>query len=414
MKALVLAGGISQAELIKELKKRGIYTILADRNPKAYAVPYADKFYPISTMDIEAVKQLAIDEKVDLVITACADQVLLVVAQVSEELGLPCYIDYNTAKLVSDKQYMKAIFKESGVPTADYTVMSELGEDKLSGFNFPLVVKPVDCYSSRGVRRVDNIEELRIAFADAVNFSRTKTAIIEEFCEGEEISADAYIEDGVAHVLTYCTIEKIKQKDRFVLCRNKNIPEPSEELKKQIQETMQRIANGFHIKNSPIFAQMIYDGNKLSVLEFCARTGGCIKFRLSKLASGFDFVAAVVDLTLGNKPAVKKINPKYKYIINTFLYCKEGIFNHLEGVEELLASGNAYAIDQLVAPGTAFSGNVTCSGDRVGCYTIVGDTEEEVVEKNRAIMNTIRVIDVNGDDMLRHELLEELSYEPIK
>ena len=99
MKALVVAGGIAQAALIKELKGRGIYTILADKNPKAIAVPYADAFYPVSTLDEDGILDLAKKEKVDFVITACADQVLLVVAKVSEKLGLPCYIDYNTAKL---------------------------------------------------------------------------------------------------------------------------------------------------------------------------------------------------------------------------------------------------------------------------------------------------------------------------
>ena len=411
MKALILAGGISQAELIKDLKSRGIYTILADRNPKAYAVPFADKFYPISTMDIEAVKKLAADEKVDFVITVCADQVLLVVAQLSEELGLPCYIDYHTAKLVSNKKYMKAIFKESGVPTADYVVMSELDEDKLKGFEFPLIVKPVDCYSSRGVRRVENMEELRSAFADAADFSRTGNVIVEDFCEGYEMSCDAYIDDnGIAHVLTYSINEKIKEKDKFVICRNKIIPDPSEKLKAQVRQVMQGIADGFHISNSPIFAQMINDGNKIRVLEFCARTGGCIKFRLAKLASGFDVVSAVVDLTLGKKPVVGEIKSEYKYIANTFLYCRKGVFDHMEGVEELLSSGKAYAIDQLAAPGTEFSGNVTCSGDRVGCYTVVGETEEEVIENNRAVMDVLKVIDVNGKDMLRHELIEELSF----
>ena len=411
MKAIVLAGGISQAELIKDLKKRGIFTVLVDRNPKAYAVPYANKFYPISTMDIDAVKQLAIDEKADLVITACADQVLLVSAKVSEDLGLPCYIDYNTAKLVSDKKYMKAIFKESGVPTADYVVMEKLDEEKLKGFEYPLIVKPVDCYSSRGVRKVENIDELRTAFKEAVEFSRSKNAIVEDFCEGVEVSSDAIVdENGKATVLTYSYNEKIEESDKFVICRQYKIPDVSNTLKERIEDALQKIANGFHLKNTPMFAQMIYDGSKIRVLEFCARTGGCVKFRMAKLECGVDFVSAVVDLTLGIKPQIGEIKEQYKYVVNTFLYCKPGVVDHFEGKNELLASGTAYAIDQFTASGTEFSGRVTCSGDRVGCYTVVGDTEEEVNNKNQKIMDTLKVIDVDGKDMLRHDLLKKLSY----
>lgn len=409
MKALVLAGGISQAELIKDLKGRGIYTILADRNPKAYAVPYADKFYPISTMDIEAVKQLAVDEKVDFVITACADQVLLVVAQVSEELGLPCYIDFETAKIVSDKHYMKSIFKDFNVPTADFVVMDRLEEEKIAGFEYPLIVKPVDCYSSRGVKKVRNLNELKTAFNDAVNLSRTKTAIVEDFCEGIEVSADAMIINGKAHILAYSLIEKIKADNKFVICRNSKLINPPDDLKDKIAAAYQNIADGFHLRNAPMFAQMIYDGKKLRVLEFCARTGGCIKYRLLKLGCGYDFVKAVVDLTLGIKPDDPIPANRNNYVVNTFLYCKPGVFDHFEGIDDLVKSGVVYAVDRFVQSGSEFGENVTCSGDRIGSYTLIGDTEEEIQKKDRIVKEGLKAIDKNGNDMLNRELFYDYN-----
>ena len=79
MKALVVAGGVSQAALVQELKSRGIYTILADRNPNAFAVPYADAFYPVSTLDEEGIYQVALKEKVDFVSKLIGDQDIEVV-----------------------------------------------------------------------------------------------------------------------------------------------------------------------------------------------------------------------------------------------------------------------------------------------------------------------------------------------
>ena len=72
--------------------------------------PYADQFYKVNIFDIDAVKNIAVKESVDFLMTVCADQVLLIVAQVSEMLGLPWYIDYETAKMVSDKELMKKGF----------------------------------------------------------------------------------------------------------------------------------------------------------------------------------------------------------------------------------------------------------------------------------------------------------------
>ena len=45
MIAIVTPGAVPQIALLKELKSRGIHTILADMNPKAIATPFADEFY---------------------------------------------------------------------------------------------------------------------------------------------------------------------------------------------------------------------------------------------------------------------------------------------------------------------------------------------------------------------------------
>ncbi|MBR2861925.1 MAG: ATP-grasp domain-containing protein [Clostridia bacterium] len=409
LRALVVAGGISQAALIEELKSQGIYTILADKNPKAYAVPFADAFYPVSTLDIEAIKQLAIDEKVDMVLTACADQVLLVVAKVSEELGLPCYIDYKTAVLVSDKQYMKAIFEQNGIPTAKHVIMAEMDEEKIKAFEYPLIVKPVDCYSSRGVRRVENIEELKAAFIDAVNLSRTKTAIVEEFCEGIELTVDIYVEDGKAHVLTTSVSDKIADKDRFVIYRTKNPAPISEEIAKKVEVACQQIADAFGIKNSPMLVQLITNGKRIDVLEFCARTGGCIKYQLIKKASGFDVVKAVADLTLGKKPHVGQLASESKYIVNTFLYCAPGVFDRVEGLEKLKEDKVITEYSVFAHKGRKFT-EITCSGDRVCSFTIQGDNVEDLNKKSEFALKNITVIDQDGNDILRRDLVTEVEF----
>jgi hypothetical protein len=101
MKALVLCGGYPQIALLKDLKSRGIETVLADANNAVVAKDYADKFYQVSVLDVDAIKDVAIKEQVDFLITVCADQVLLVVAQISEMLNLPCYIDFATAVVIN-------------------------------------------------------------------------------------------------------------------------------------------------------------------------------------------------------------------------------------------------------------------------------------------------------------------------
>ncbi|MBR2330490.1 MAG: sugar transferase [Clostridia bacterium] len=407
-KALVLCGGIPQIALIEDLKSRGITTVLADMNENVGARKYADIFYPVSTLDVNGIKEVAQKENVDFVITVCADQVLQVVAQVSEELNLPCYIDFETAENVSKKSYMKKIFKDYGVPTSQYVIMETLEEDKLSGLSYPLIVKPVDSYSSRGVRRVENLEELQTAFADAVQISRTKTAIVEEFVVGNELTVDVYVEEGKAHVLGISNLDKIGDADRFVIYRTRFPADITDEIQAKVQETAQKIAEAFGLKNTPMLIQLIENGKDISVVEFCARTGGGDKFRLIEKVSGFNVIKAVVDLTLGEKPHVEERTEKPKYIVNEFLYCKPGVFERLEGFDELLAKGVITEYYQLKSKGVEF-GEIKSSGDRVAYFTIETDTIEEMKEKHALANATIKVIDAEGNDILRHDLLEKYA-----
>lgn len=408
MKALVLAGGLPQIELLKQLKSRGIETVLADGNDHAIARPYSDTFYQTQIFDVEEVKNIAVKEKVDFLITVCADQVLLIVAQVSEMLGLPFYIDYKTAQDVSDKLKMKSIFLENDIPTSKYIQLDKLDEDTLQGLAFPLVVKPVDAYSSKGVRKAENMEEVRRFYQDAAEISRSGGVIVEEYCEGEEISVDAFVQDGKATVLCISNSEKIRDEGRFVIFRGRYPAHASRAIRQQIEEIAQRIADAFHLVNCPLLIQLINDGKNISVLEFCARTGGNMKYLLIKYSCGVDVISATIDLSLGIRPQIVCVDTGNNYVANDFVYCNPGVFQKLEGFEELKAEGILSECFAIRPTGTKVNG-VCSSSDRIAGFTITASNLEEFNRKHRKVVNETKVVDMNGNDIMRHDLLPDLE-----
>ncbi len=404
MKALVLAGGFPQIALIKELKRRGIKILLADYNSNPVAKEHADEFYQISTLDIDAITELARENKVDFLITACTDQALLTVAKVSEDLKLPCYIDYETALKVTNKLYMKKTFENAGIPTAKHIIAESIEEVETNTMKYPLVVKPVDCNSSKGVKKVYNHKELEEAFFEAIQLSRTKKAVIEEYIDGREISVDVQVEDGIAKVLSMSYSDKISDDDKFVIFRAQYPIVESETVKKQICDIAQQIANAFQLKNSPMLIQTICDGKNIYVLEFSARTGGGVKYVLIEKISGFDVISAVVDLTLNKKVHVETKISQSKFLNNVFLYCYPGKFDRLEGFDEMKNEGMLSNYYLFKPKGEQMTG-VTNSGDRIAGFTIQADSEKELHEKYRKIANKVKVIDVLGNDILRRDLL---------
>lgn len=408
MKALVLAGQYAQIKLINELKSRGYYVVLADYTKEPVAKKYADKFYRTSTLDIDAIREIAKTEEVDFLITACTDQALLTVAKVSEDLNLPCYIDYKTALNVTNKAYMKKVFEENDIPSSRHIILAELDENKISHLKYPLIVKPVDCNSSKGVKKVYNFEECKRAFTDAVNFSRTDTAIVEEFVTGIEVSVDIYVEDGKANILAVSKSEKIADDNKFVIFRGGYPVKEADGILEKIEHTAQKIVDAFGLKNTPMLMQALTDGKDLSVLEFSARTGGGVKYILIENASGFDVIKAVVDLTVGKEVHVDGIFPKAKYFMNEFIYCKPGTFDHFEGFEELKNKGVMQDYYLFKAKGAIFD-SVENSGDRVGGFTVCADTEEELYKRHNEIVKNIKVICENGEDIMRHDLLTTIE-----
>lgn len=408
MKALILAGSCPQIVLINQLKERGIYTILADNNLNAVARPYADDFVKADILNVEVVKQITVEKQVDFLIAVCADQVLLTVAKVSEELGLPCYIDYDTACKVSDKGYMKDIFHQFGIPSSKHVFMSEIDESKIAQMQYPLVVKPVDAYSSKGVRKCCNRDELEMFFAEAAKISRSGVVIVEEYVEGAEITVDFEIVDGKAILLSASNTEKVNYQDRFLAFRTRFPAAVSPETIERIKVIGQKIADAFELKNSPMLIQLLTDDKKESVLEFSARTGGGAKYLLIKMATGFDPITAVVDLTLGNRVEVQDVKSESKLITNEFLYAYPGVFDHLEGFEELKQEGILAEYWQFKWKGAEIQ-NAATSSDRVASITIKADTFEELVSKHNIAAERIKLIDINGKDIMRHDLLTEIK-----
>ena len=402
MKILVLAGGADQIALINEFKARGHETILVDYFENPPARPYADKHIVASTLDVERVKEIAIDQKVDLITTACTDQALLTVANVSEQLGLPCYLSYQTGLNVTNKSYMKNVLLANNIPTAKFVILDKVDLDAVKDFSLPLVVKPVDCNSSKGVKRIDDIADITKYLEEAIKLSRTKKAIVEEFKTGNEISVDYYVEGCEAKLLCATTSLKIKNSKSFtILCSD--YPAINEEQEELLKVIGNQVAKAFGLKDCPLFIQMIANGTDVNVIEFSARMGGGSKYNLIRVLSGVNIMSKYVDLVLGGKPSVSP-SKLVNFCKMVYLYCNPGVFDHIEGLEELKQQGIIDSYFEYKTKGMEIS-HAETSGDRPAGYLITAETADALQEKLNYVDSHIKVVSDKGEDIMLHNLL---------
>ncbi len=403
MKILVLAGGADQLALIKELQLRGHEVLLVDYldNPPARQV--ANKHIQVSTLDTDKVKEIALREKVDLICTACTDQALLTVAKVSEELNLPSYISYKRALSVTNKAFMKQQMKECDIPTSNFKTVKSIYEE-VNSLSYPLIVKPADCNSSKGVLKVNNSAEFKYALEQALLLSRTSTAIVEEFVSGDEISADFYVDGSTPILLSTTKTVKAKGTNGFTIIGSE-YPVLTREQEEQLLLIASKISKGFDVKDSPLLVQLIYSNGKFNVIEFSARMGGGSKYKLIQEISGVNIMSKYVDLILGGKPHIAPIKNQ-QYIRMIYVYTEPGKVCKISGLTNLITSGIVKECFQYKPIGSRIDKAET-SSDRILGLLVIAKSSVQMSEKINLINKSIAVIDEAENDIMKHGLLDE-------
>ena len=400
MNVLVLAGGNDQAALMRELRLKFpmVKIILVDMAPNVVASQFADEHVVVSTMDMEAVKKVAKEKNVDYVMTACGDQPLLTMAVVSEELGLPCYLSKRQVLNLTNKMYMKRLMRDNGVPTSNFKIFTL--EDSLedSGLKYPLMVKPVDSNGSKGVRKVFSFEELKEHAPLAFSFSLSKTIIVEEFCEGIEVSADFYVLDGKVYQIMMSQLNKYAVDDSTSVIYQSIIPpEIPGAAAGKLDSIAEKIASVFEIENSPLLIQAIIAGDSVNVIEFSARLGGGAKYKSIQNVTGFNILRANMESMLGLKPVIE-VREQECCCSRCHFYTKGGVFKRVDGVDALMASGY---VDEFVLT-KPYGSQVNApksSSDRVASVFVRAESAESLKEKVRFVIEHVKIYNEKGGDI---------------
>ena len=403
--ALVLGGTVPHVHLIELLKERGYYTILLDFTPNPPAKVYADEHLSVSTLDPDAVLEVARSRNAVLVVSTNVDQANITCCYVAEKLGLFSPYSYETALNVTDKQRMKKIMLDNNIPTSKYVQVGSLEEVQAIDLRFPLMVKPADSNSANGVKRVSSQEELERYLPDSLRFSRNGKAIVEEFVTGKEISAYGVIFNGEAKLIMHQErLSVYDGEDKVIKCYASLAPSRiSEAAAIKAQQILTLIAKAFHLDNTPLFFQGIVNGDDISVIEFAPRVGGGISFQTISDATGYDIIAAALDSYLNIPISFDTWHPMIgKYAVNQ-IYGTNGVYDRTIGVEPLLENGTVNVLSFYKHKGDTIDSS-RASSSRIGVMVVSDSSEEGLRKKISYAFSQLDSFDVNGNSIIRRDL----------
>lgn len=405
MNAVVLGGTHDHIELIKILKGRGYTVFLIDYYDAPIAKKHADYHIKGSTLDKDFVFQKCSEINAVLCLAFCIDQALLTMAYVSEKLNLPCHISYATALELTNKVLMKKKFRHHNIPSSDFSFLNPNTNvfDEIKHLSYPLVIKPADANSSKGIKKVSDKNELKSVVANAFIYSNIKEVVVEEFKVGIELSVDVIISDyDPVFVLITENVKRQDTPDNFTIVKNVFRQSVQNHYFDKIKLIAKSIAIAYDLKNSPLLIQLLVNANELNVIEFSARIGGGSKHHFIKKITNFDMLGCFLNIVTKDRVKIenKIIIP---YASMNYVYLRFGTLNNYEGFEQLKNKKIIEDVYKYKTKGTEVSSS-TASTDRPFGFMVVADSEKCLEEKTAVADNTIRVYNNDAEDIMIHGL----------
>lgn len=373
MKKILLLGGSAQQIVAIETSKRlGLYTVLCDYlqdNPGQY---HADKFYLISTTDKEEVLNVARKENVDGVLAYASDPAAPTAAYVAEKLGLPGS-PYESVEILCNKDLFRKYLSEHGfcTPKAKGYADVQIAFDDIRNnkFQFPIIVKPVDSSGSKGVGRIDSVDEAKSKLEFAMSFSRGNRIIVEEFVEkfGYQIAGDGLSVNGKL-VFRYFANDHFDPK-----CVNPFVPisasfpyNMSKDVQEKVHNEIQRLISLLHMGTSTYNFDLRIDKDyNVYLMEVAPRDGGNYIPDVIKYATGVDLVECAVKAAMGDQIDSSSFGqPTGYYAYYAVHSYVDGILDHI-AIDPVVEKNNIIENHIIKQPGDeikAFTGANTTLG----------------------------------------------------
>lgn len=327
----------------------------------------ADYFYPISIVEKEEILATCQKIGIDGIVTIASDVAVLTVNYVAERMGLIGNPD-NYSEVTTNKYLMRECFAKNNIPSPKFTFVGKDGLYDISGFQFPLIVKPTDRSGSRGVEKVLDELYLKSAIERAQNEAFSKSAIIEEYVTGREISVESISFEGEHYVLQI-TDKVTTGSPYFVELEHHQPSTLSEEIQNRVKEVVLNALSALHVKYGASHSELkITESGDIRVIEIGARMGGdFIGSDLVKLSTGYDFLKAVINVAMGQfeVPVITDHKCSGVYFLCKGTECVKQYIDNSQNYPQIVQA-------EITSPELK---EIQCSGDRSGYFIYQGETK---------------------------------------
>ena len=395
-KLLMLGGSQLQISAIKKARELGHYVITCDYLEDNPGHQFSHEYHNVSITDKDAVLELAKKLKVDGIVCYVADSGAETVAYVAEKLGLPSY-SAKSIDILTNKDKFRLFQQENGfnIPRAKGYSSYEEAKDDFHNFKMPVMIKPVDSSGSKGISKIDSLELLKEKVTNAMNHSRTKRFIIEEYIEnyGPHVGGDGFCVNG--KLVFRCFSNEYfstKRLNPFVSILATWPYVMPERIQNKIHDEIQRVLSLLNMQTGALNFDIRVDAKEnVYIIEMAPRNGGDLNPNAIKYATGVDLIEYTIKAALGEDCSdLKMIDPKGYWATYVLDSPNNGVLKAIQ-IEEEFRKNNIVEFDSVVKKGEriyALSG----SHEKIGIMILKFASMNEMENKMANIGDLVKVI----------------------
>lgn len=412
-KRLLVLGGTSGKDIVAQAKRMGVYTIVADLEEMNAAKSIADEGVVISTTDTDALVALIKAKNIDGVFSGPSEFNIQQVMKLTKAAGLPCYVTKEQWDICQNKAAFKALCRKFGVPVVpEYHVTAEMKPVDLVQIQYPVVVKPTDACSSKGLSICSNEKELRVAIPFAIAASDSGNFIVEKCITSDYGFGCRYIaNDGDIYLAAASDAYTVDEFDGRAHISAGAIF-PSKKTSSFIRDINPRLIEMFKsigLRNGTFFMQALVDqdDDQIYFHEMGLRLSGGLIYPMVEAACGYNDVQMMVRYAIGGPMAtseeIARIDPYMHghFIGSMTIPLRAGVISYISGLDNVRACEKVTGIAQYYYAGDevkdAYIGTLLQHLCRIKMMT---ESIEEYKQLILWIESIVSVVDEKGEDMI--------------
>jgi biotin carboxylase len=283
---LLCDAAFSSLPILFALKKRGYRVAVCGSRPNDPGHAVADLSFPVDYSDEQSLVQLVRNNSIDFIVPGCTDVSYLSSSKVAYELGAPGFDTPESIRIIHKKDAFRKFCSERGFPIPRFA--SDVSE--LRNLRFPILVKPSDSFSGKGIVKVESFDEVSRGIAEATSYSSTRSIVFEEFIDGSLYSHSAILRNGKIEfdvfVNEYCTVNPYQVNSSHV---SVNLPD---RIVSGLRDWLGDFARELWLADGLVHTQFIVSGDAFYLIEVTRRCPGDLYAVLVERSIGIDYAFA--------------------------------------------------------------------------------------------------------------------------